>query len=68
MREEDAHKYACFNAQFVACKGSLCMAWRWHVRKTIVHNRGTFNVPTAHGYFGLAGQPEADVDYKGEDK
>jgi len=68
MLERDAGKHECFNNAFVPCRGAVCMAWRWNVRQAIVHNRGTLKVPTQHGYCGLAGKPEADVDYKGDDK
>lgn len=70
MTEAEAKKKICCgplhtagDREWVLCKASECMAWRWHTDGLALAFDGTepiFRRPTSdpiHGYCGLAGKP-----------
>lgn len=62
VKDAEAPDYECPQAmnseEYVYCRGSRCMAWRW----ADPFNEGEGDLPaswrsTTHGYCGLAGRP-----------
>ena len=67
VKDAEAPEYECPQAiisdNYVYCRGSRCMAWRWANENVAVENplhvqpRWEARVSTTHGYCGLAGRP-----------
>lgn len=70
VKDAEAPDYECPQAitseEYVYCRGSRCMAWRWALVDVVRSTDDKFapvaewierEVSTTHGYCGLAGRP-----------